>query len=190
MLHSIRNKRLGSVTVSGQRCRSHSTNWRYFSLLRLRFVVRLQEALGGDKTRLALPVEPAALPDVPVSDLERIVCAEVDWNESEPDDARGVHGEADVFRLVEVLGNLACLHRVHGAHDDQEHVVDERQQEPLVLRRCNDSHWILMSPSGVSVRNCSLSDWSLVLRRLSSASPDLREVFWCVDKNCSQFTRQ
>ena len=70
-----------------------------------------------------------------MSDLESIVCAEVDGNESEPDDTRGVHGEADVLGLVEVLGNLARLDRVHGTHHDQEHVVDERQQEPLVLRR-------------------------------------------------------
>jgi len=62
------------------------------------------------------------------------VRAEVDGNESEPDDARGVHGKTDVLRLVEVLRNLARLDRVHGAHDNQEHVVDKRQQEPLVLR--------------------------------------------------------
>ena len=68
-----------------------------------------------------------------MSDLKRVVRAEVDWNEGEPDDARCVHGEADVFRLVEVLRYFARLNGVHSADDDQQHVVDERQQEPLVL---------------------------------------------------------
>jgi len=69
-----------------------------------------------------------------VRDLEGVVGAEVDGNEAEPDDARRVHGEADVSRLVEVLRDLARLDRVHRADDDQQHVVDERHEEPLVLR--------------------------------------------------------
>jgi len=73
------------------------------------------------------------------SDLERVVRAEVDGYEAEPDDARRVHGETDVARLVKVFGNLARFDGVHGADDDQQHVVDERQQEPLVLRLVNSS---------------------------------------------------
>jgi len=39
------------------------------------------------------------------SDLERVVRAEVDGYEAEPDDARRVHGETDVARLVKILRN-------------------------------------------------------------------------------------
>ena len=66
--------------------------------------------------------------------------AEVDGNETEPDDAGRVHGKADVFRLIEILRNLASLNRVHGADYDQQHVVGERQHEPLVLPMCALSH--------------------------------------------------
>lgn len=59
------------------------------------------------------------------TDLVVVVGAEVDGHEGQPDDARGVHGEADVFGLVEVLRDLAGLERVQSTHQDQEHVVDE-----------------------------------------------------------------
>jgi len=75
-----------------------------------------------------------------MSDLERVVCAEVDRNEAEPDDARRVHGKADVARLIEVFRNLASLDRVDGADDDQQHVVDERQQEPPILHSAFQYH--------------------------------------------------
>lgn len=44
---------------------------------------------------------------------------EVDRHESEPDDARGVHGEADELALVEVLRDLARLYRVYSRNEDQ-----------------------------------------------------------------------
>jgi len=72
--------------------------------------------------------------------LESVVRSEVDGNESEPDDASRVHREADMLRLVEVLGNLARLDRVHRADDDQKHVVRERQQKPLVFHAAFQHH--------------------------------------------------
>ena len=54
-----------------------------------------------------------------------VVGAEVYGYEGQPDDAGGVHGEADVLGLVEVLRYLARLERVESAHEDEEHVVDE-----------------------------------------------------------------
>ncbi len=41
-----------------------------------------------------------------MSYLERVACAEVDGHEGEPDDASGVHREADELGLVEVLWHL------------------------------------------------------------------------------------
>lgn len=58
---------------------------------------------------------------------------EVDRHEGEPDDARGVHGEADELALVEVLRDLTRLHRVHGRDEDQQGVVQLREQEAHVL---------------------------------------------------------
>ena len=58
-----------------------------------------------------------------------LVGAEVDGHESEPDDAGGVHGEGDVLRLVEVGGDAACLERVHGAHHDEDHVIEKREDD-------------------------------------------------------------
>jgi len=43
----------------------------------------------------------------------------VDRHKGEPDDTRGVHGEADEFALVEVLRDLARLYRVYGGDEDQ-----------------------------------------------------------------------
>lgn len=60
-----------------------------------------------------------------ITDLVVIVGAEVDGHEGKPDNARGVHSEADVLGLVEVLRDLARLEGIQGAHQDQEHVVDE-----------------------------------------------------------------
>lgn len=63
--------------------------------------------------------------DLRGTDLVVVVGAEVDGHEGQPDDARRVHGEADVLGLIEVLRYLAGLERVQGAHEDQEHVVDQ-----------------------------------------------------------------
>lgn len=59
------------------------------------------------------------------ADLVVIIGAEVYGHEGQPDDACGVHGEAYVFRLVEVFRYLAGLESIQGAHQDQEHVINE-----------------------------------------------------------------
>jgi len=66
--------------------------------------------------------------------------AEVDRHEGEPDDARGVHGEADELALVEVLRDLTCLHRVHGRDEDQQGVVQLGEQEAHVLDVALEDH--------------------------------------------------
>lgn len=49
-----------------------------------------------------------------------VVAAKVDWHERQPDDARGVHGEGDVFGFVEVGRDVAGLEGVIcAAHDEQ-----------------------------------------------------------------------
>lgn len=53
------------------------------------------------------------------SDGDVVGRAEVDWHKRQPNDARRVHGEANVFGLVERLGNFARQHRVHRADHDQ-----------------------------------------------------------------------
>ena len=68
-----------------------------------------------------------------VTYLERIQGAKVDWYERQPDYTRRVHGKSYKFGLVEVLGNLSRLHRVDGAYDDQQHIVDERNEERNVF---------------------------------------------------------
>ena len=81
--------------------------------------------------------------------------AEVDGNERQPDDAGCIHRESDVLRLVEILGNFARLHRVHGAHGDQQHVVDERQQEPLVLHAAFQYH--LVQSKQITATQCFMT---------------------------------
>ena len=58
-------------------------------------------------------------------ELDVLPGAEVDGDECEPDDARGVHAEADELGLVEGLGDLAREHGVEGAHDHQQDGVRE-----------------------------------------------------------------
>ena len=58
-------------------------------------------------------------------ELDVLPSAEVDGDEGEPDDARGVHAEADELGLVEGLGDLAREHGVEGAHDHQQDGVRE-----------------------------------------------------------------
>ncbi len=69
-----------------------------------------------------------------------VAAAEVQRDEGGPDDARGVHAEADELGLVEVLGKVARLDGVHGAQDDQEDVVAEGtqhgQQAVVALELC------------------------------------------------------
>ena len=51
--------------------------------------------------------------------------AEVDGDEGEPDDAGGVHGEADELGLVKGLGDLAGQDGVDSADDDQQDRIGE-----------------------------------------------------------------
>lgn len=50
------------------------------------------------------------------TDLVIVVSAKVDGHEGQPDDARRVHGKADVLGFIEVLWYLAGLERIQGAH--------------------------------------------------------------------------
>ena len=59
--------------------------------------------------------------------------AEEDRHEREPDDAYGVHGEADVFGFVEVLRDASCFDCVERTGDDQDHVVHERTRQVFVI---------------------------------------------------------
>ncbi len=58
-----------------------------------------------------------------------VLGSEEDGDESQPDDAGAVHGEADVLGLVEVLRDLPGLERVPRAEEDEHHVVGERDHE-------------------------------------------------------------
>jgi len=70
-----------------------------------------------------------------VSDLEIFaVCAEVNGNERQPDDACGVHGECDVLGFIEVLRDVAGLERVDSAQRDEQHVVQQRHDDGDVGR--------------------------------------------------------
>ena len=84
--------------------------------------------------------------------LERVSRPEVDWDKGQPDDARRVHGEGYELGLVEVLGHLARLDGVHGAHHDQHHVVDERHQERRVLDAALEDDlaavWVVVAHAG------------------------------------------
>ena len=68
-------------------------------------------------------------------ELDVLAGAEVDGDECEPDDAGGVHAEADELGLVEGLGDLARQHRVEGAHDHQQDRVREGDHVRRVHRR-------------------------------------------------------
>jgi hypothetical protein len=72
--------------------------------------------------------------------LVRIASPKVDRNKREPDDAGGVHREADELGLVEVLGNLARLDGVHRARGDQQHVVHLRDEEGRVVDLTLQNH--------------------------------------------------
>lgn len=63
-----------------------------------------------------------------------VLSSEVDGDEGEPQNRRGVHRESYQSRLVKVLRDLARFEGVHGAGDDEYHVVGERDEE--VRRRC------------------------------------------------------
>lgn len=50
------------------------------------------------------------------------IASEIDRNKSDPNDARGVHGESDKFGFVEVLRNVSRLQSVQSAQDDEEEI--------------------------------------------------------------------
>lgn len=52
------------------------------------------------------------------------VAPEVDRNERYPDDAVGVHGEADELGLVEVFRDVPCFNGVQGTEKHQAKVED------------------------------------------------------------------
>lgn len=85
------------------------------------------------------------------TDLVVVVGAEVDGYEGQPDDARRVHGEADVLGLVEVLRDLARLEGVQGAHQDQEHVVHQghHQRERGYAARQHRGQRVRMNLRGI-----------------------------------------
>lgn len=64
-----------------------------------------------------------------------MICAKEYRDEGKPDNTGGVHGEPDVFCLVEVGRNLPCFHSIDGAEENKDHVVDERHDE----RECGDA---------------------------------------------------
>lgn len=43
----------------------------------------------------------------------------VERDKCQPNDARRIHGEANVLRFIECFGNFTCQHRIDGAHDDE-----------------------------------------------------------------------
>lgn len=49
----------------------------------------------------------------------------IERHKSQPNDTRRIHGEANVLRLVECLGNFARQHGIHGAHDNQQDWEEE-----------------------------------------------------------------
>ena len=51
-----------------------------------------------------------------------------------------LHGEADELGLVEVLGQVARLERVHRAEDDEHKVPNERSHERQRRRHTNQHH--------------------------------------------------
>lgn len=55
-----------------------------------------------------------------------VVAPKVNGNESQPDDAGSVHGEGDVFSLIEVGGHVAGLEGIVGTAHDEESIVTHR----------------------------------------------------------------
>lgn len=69
-----------------------------------------------------------------------VVAAEVDRNEGQPDYARGVHGEGDVFGFVKVGGYIARLEGVVGAAHYKQAVVSERRHDAHVAGVANEEN--------------------------------------------------
>jgi len=74
------------------------------------------------------------------TNTDHFLGAEVQDDEGDPDDAGGVHGEADELGLVEVLRQIARLERVQRAHGDQQQVETERNEHSPVRVLATDQH--------------------------------------------------
>jgi len=85
------------------------------------------------------------------TDLVIIVSAEVDGHKGQPDDARRIHSKTDVLGFVKVLRDLTSFKRVQGAHQDQEHIINERhhQREGGHTARKHRGQWIWMDLRGI-----------------------------------------
>ena len=55
--------------------------------------------------------------------LVGVRCPKVEGDESQPDDAGGVHGEADILGFIEVLWHLSRFDGVNCADCDEDHAV-------------------------------------------------------------------
>ena len=53
----------------------------------------------------------------------RMSSSKVERHKCQPDDAGGVHGEANILGLVEIIRNLSCLDGVNSTNSDQDHAV-------------------------------------------------------------------
>ena len=69
-----------------------------------------------------------------------VLPAEVDGEEPQPDDAGGVHGEPDKLGLVEVLRQVPRLDGVQRAHEDEEEVEAERDDDAQGGGVAHESH--------------------------------------------------
>ncbi len=61
-----------------------------------------------------------------------VVSSKIDGDKGEPDDAGAVHGETDIFGLVEIFGYFPRFEGVKGAEDNEQHVVEEREHQRQV----------------------------------------------------------
>lgn len=55
-----------------------------------------------------------------------VVAPKVNGHKSQPNDAGGVHGEGDIFGLIEVGGHIAGLEGIVGTAHDEESIVAQR----------------------------------------------------------------
>ena len=58
-----------------------------------------------------------------MSHLVVVISAEIDGDKCQPDDTSAVHGESNIFGLVEILWYFARFERVERAQDDVEHII-------------------------------------------------------------------
>lgn len=58
-----------------------------------------------------------------------IVCSKINGKKREPDNTSGVHGEANVFCLIEILRYFSCFKCIPSAECYQNHIVYKRHDE-------------------------------------------------------------